>query len=211
MKTGTLTAHQAGMISCQTCHLSSRTPHAAKGVTTCPRCGTILHARIPHTLSRSWSLLIAAAILYVPANVLPITISSSLGSTQSDTILTGVIYFFETGSWHIALIIFIASVFIPLFKLLTLGYLLLSIQLNWKGRPRDRTRLYRTIELIGRWSMVDVFVVTLMVALIKLGALANLDAGPGGAYFAAVVIITMFAANSFDPRLIWDALEGNDA
>lgn len=211
MKTAALTARRAGLLSCETCQLTSRMPCGAEGVAVCPRCGTPLHSRKPNSLSRTWALVIAAIIFYIPANVLPITVSSSLGATQTDTILSGVLFFYAEGSRLIALIIFTASVFIPIFKLLTLCYLLLSVQLRWHGRPRDRVRLYRAIELIGRWSMLDVFVITLMVALIKLGALGNFDAGPGGLYFAAVVIITMFAAKSFDPRLIWDSLEEDHA
>lgn len=208
MRSADLTARRAGLISCGTCHLSSRIPLIETGVPACPRCGTTLHSRKPNSLTRTWALLISAAIFYIPANVLPITISDSLGSTtQADTILSGVIFFYLEGSRLIALIIFVASVFIPIFKLLTLCYLLLSVQCRWHSRPRDRARLYRIIELVGRWSMIDVFVITLMIALIKLGALGNLAAGPGGLYFAAVVVITMFASNSFDPRLIWDSLE----
>lgn len=212
MSSATLTAQQAGLISCRICHLSSRIPPIEEGVPACPRCGTALHSRKPNSLARTWALLISAAILYVPANVLPITISSSIGSTaQADTIISGVIFFYLEGSRLIAVIIFVASIFIPIFKILTLCYLLLSVQLRWLRRPLDRARLYRIIELVGRWSMIDVFVITLMIALIKLGAVGNLAAGPGGLYFAAVVVITMFASNSFDPRLIWDALEEDNA
>jgi len=201
------TARNAGLASCQTCHLPSQPPREGDGIPTCPRCRASLYTRKPHSLARTWALLIAAIILYFPANLLPMTISSTLGSSQTDTILSGVLYFYSSGSLFIALVIFIASVFIPLFKFITLTFLLLSVQCCWVLRPRDLTRLYRVIELTGRWSMVDVFVVTLMVALIKLGAFASLEAGPGGLYFAAVVMLTMLAANSFDPRLIWDALE----
>jgi len=208
MSSATLTAQRAGLISCRTCHLSSRIPPIEEGIPACPRCGTALHSRKPNSLARTWALLISAAVLYIPANVLPITISSSIGSTtQADTIISGVIFFYLEGSRLIAVIIFVASIFIPIFKLLTLCYLLLSVQLRWLRRPLDRARLYRLIELVGRWSMIDVFVITLMIALIKLGAVGNLAAGPGGLYFAAVVVITIFASNSFDPRLIWDALE----
>jgi paraquat-inducible protein A len=109
--------------------------------------------------------------------------------------------------WPIALVIFIASVFVPMVKLMILIFLLLSVQMKSKWRPKDRTRLYRMIEAIGRWSMVDIFVVTLMVALVKLGALTDIEAAPGAVHFAAVVVVTIFAAMSFDPRLIWDGLE----
>ena len=158
-------------------------------------------------MSRTWALVLAALICYIPANVLPITTVISMGKKQSDTIMSGVIYFIQTGMWPIALIIFIASVFVPLLKLLILGFLLISVQRKSGWRPKDRTRLYRIIEVIGRWSMLDIYVVTILVALVKLGALATIEAGPGAVFFAAVVVITIFAATTFDPRIIWDKME----
>jgi paraquat-inducible protein A len=166
-----------------------------------------LHQRKPRSLSRTWALVIAAFIFYIPANVLPITTVISLGKAQSDTIMSGVIYFIYSGMWPIALVIFIASIFVPLAKLLILTFLLISVQRNWQWRPTDRTRLYRITEAIGRWSMTDVYVVTILVALVKLGGLATIEAEPGAVFFAAVVVTTMFAAMSFDPRLIWDSVE----
>jgi paraquat-inducible protein A len=121
--------------------------------------------------------------------------------------MSGVIYFMTTGMWPIALVIFIASILIPLSKLLILSYLLISVQRKSNWRPHDRTRLYRITEAVGRWSMLDIFVVAILVALVKLGALATIEAGPAAVFFAAVVVITMFAAMSFDPRLIWDEME----
>jgi paraquat-inducible protein A len=135
---------------------------------------------------------------------------TSLGQTQSDTILSGVIFLLDHGMWPLALVVFIASVFVPLLKLLILIFLLISVQLRSAWRPRDRTRLYRITEAIGRWSMVDIYVVTILVALVRLGNLATIEARPGAVFFAGVVILTMFAAMSFDPRLMWDALEGKD-
>jgi paraquat-inducible protein A len=146
-------------------------------------------------------------VFYIPANLLPITHTTSLGAVQSDTIMSGVIYFIHSGSWPLALIIFIASVFVPLLKLLILSFLLVSVQRSWRWRPVDRTRLYRITEAIGRWSMLDIFVVTIMVALVHLGALVQIEAGPGALFFAAVVVVTMLAAEAFDPRLIWDRVE----
>jgi paraquat-inducible protein A len=193
------------------CHLLVRKPSgAAEPAGRCPRCGAALHSRKPDSLARTWALVIAALVFYVPANVLPITKVTSLGVVQSDTILSGVIYFIHSGMWPIALVIFIASVFVPLLKLLILMLLLVSVQRRSRWRPKDRTRLYRITEAIGRWSMVDIFVVTILVALVHLGALANIEAQAGAAFFAAVVVITIFAAMSFDPRLIWDAKESND-
>lgn len=205
-----LTAAKASLLSCSACHLISKKPPALKkSVMHCPRCGERLRSRKPESLSRTWALVVAAVIFYIPANMIPIMKVTSLGAVQSDTILSGVMYFIETGMWPIALVIFIASVFVPLLKLFILIFLLISTQMKSKWRPRDRTRLYRAIEAIGRWSMVDIFVVTLMVALVKLGSLADVEAAPGAAYFAAVVVITIFAAMSFDPRLIWDKMEEN--
>lgn len=203
-----ITARQRGMVNCHSCHLLCQLPSQEKnGNISCPRCGAALHSRKNNSLARCWALLIAASILLIPANLLPITITSALGQTQADTILSGVIYFIHSGMWPIALVIFIASVFVPVTKLSILALLMISVQRRWHWRPKDRTRLYRLTELVGRWSMVDVYVVTILVALVKLGAVATIDAGLGAVYFAGVVILTMFAAESFDSRLIWDAME----
>ncbi len=203
-----VTAINADMLRCRTCELLCRLPGPEKTRhLACPRCGEHLHARQPASLTRTWALLLAAYILYIPANIFPIMKVTTLGQSQTDTILSGVLYFIQTGSWPIALVIFIASIFIPLLKLVILSFLLISIQIKSSWRPRDRTRLYRMIESIGRWSMVDIYVVTLMVAIVKIGAIASVEAGPAAVYFAAVVVLTMMAAMSFDPRLIWDNLE----
>jgi len=208
MTTTPATARQLGLLSCHDCHLLSAAPKGdAHAHLECPRCGAPLHVRKSNSIARTWALVIAASIFYIPANLLPMTITSALGTTQADTIMSGVIYFIHSGSWEIALVIFIASVFVPLLKLLILVYLLLSVQFRSQWRPKDRTMLYRLTEAVGRWSMLDSFVVTILVALVKLGAVATIEAGPAAVYFAAVVVITMFAAESFDPRLIWDALE----
>jgi paraquat-inducible protein A len=207
----TQTAAGSGLLSCHTCRLLVRRPPAAARLTArCPRCGTGLHPRKVNSIARTWALVISAFVLYIPANVLPVTITTYLGSSQSDTIMSGVIYFMQTGSWGIALIIFVASIVVPIAKLVVLSGLLLSVQRRSNWRPEERTRLYRITELVGRWSMLDVFVVTVLVALVRLGYLTTIEAGPGILYFAAVVVITMFAAMTFDPRLIWDALENND-
>lgn len=204
MKGAIATARRLGYVSCHVCHLLCR---QATGPASCPRCGTSLHSRKPDSIGRCWALVLAAAIFYIPANVLPITHTTSLGQVQSDTIMSGVIYFIHSGSWPVALVIFVASVFVPLLKLLILSFLLVSVQMGWRWRPVDRTRLYRLTEAIGRWSMLDIFVVTILVALVHLGALAAIEAGAGALFFAAVVVITMFAAEAFDPRLIWDNVE----
>lgn len=196
------TARSLGLVRCHDCSLL-----AAAHLETCPRCGAHLHLRKPDSLGRTTALVLAALVLYLPANLLPITVTTAIGTRQADTILSGVIYFMQTGSWEIAAVIFIASVFVPLAKLVILVLLLVSVRFRWRWRPRDRTVLYRLTELVGRWSMVDIYVVTILVALVRLGAVATIEAGPAAVYFAAVVVLTMFAAESFDPRLIWDALE----
>jgi paraquat-inducible protein A len=198
------------LLGCETCALV--VPEAglreAGQECACPRCGSRLHRRKPKSLQRTWALVIAALLFYIPANVFPIMTVTSLGNAQSDTILSGVLFLLHHGMWPLALVVFVASIFVPLLKLLILLFLLVSVQrrLNW--RPVDRTRLYRMTEAIGRWSMVDVYVVTILVALVHLGNLASIQAEAGAVFFCAVVIITMLAAMAFDPRLIWDARKG---
>lgn len=170
----------------------------------CPRCGAALHRRKPHSLQRAWAFLLASLVCYLPANLLPITKTSYIGGVQSDTILSGAIYFAQTGAWHIALVILVASIVVPLLKIVSLVYLLISVQRGSTHRRIDRTRIYRITQSVGRWSMVDIFVVAILVALVQLGPIAGIEAGPGALYFGAVVVLTMFAAEAFDPRLIWD-------
>lgn len=208
MNAGSGSARKMGLVSCHDCHLLSRMPRLAQDQAAhCPRCGGTLHQRKPNSIMRTWALVITGMIFYVPANVLPMTITSALGSSQADTILSGVLYFIHSGSWEIALVIFVASIFVPFLKFVILIYLLLSVQLKSIKRPKDRTLLYRVTEAVGRWSMVDIYVVTILIALVKLGVLADIEAGPAAIYFAAMVTITMLAAESFDPRLIWDVVE----
>lgn len=193
--------------SCHDCGLLSKLDAHAHGAR-CPRCGAALHLRKPRSLERTWAFVIAAAICYVPANIFPVMTVISLGKAQSDTILSGAIYLLMHGMWPLALIIFIASVFVPLMKIAILVFLLVSVQRRSSWRPVDRTRLYRLTEAIGRWSMVDIYVVTILVALVRLGNLATIEAGLGAVFFGAVVVLTIFAAESFDPRLVWDTSEG---
>ena len=208
--TGTVaTAAGRGLIACHTCGLVSRVPTAPARLR-CSRCGVALHARIPRSLSRTWAFLVAAVMLYLPANLVPIMHVTSLGQTRSDTILSGAEFLLSHGMWPLALIVFVASVLVPVAKIAILVYLLLSVQLHARSRPMDRLRLYRFTEFVGRWSMVDIFVVTVLVALVHLGRVAEIEAGPGAVFFAAVVVLTMLAAKTFDPRLIWDSVEPVD-
>jgi paraquat-inducible protein A len=211
MKAIPFTARNASQISCHSCHLLCRINFSKVGKSlVCPRCGSTLHQRKPNSLKRTWALVLAAVIFYIPANLLPVTVVISFGKAQADTIMSGVIYFVATGMWPIALVIFVASILVPMLKLSILIFLLISVRRKSTWRPKDRTRLYRITEAVGRWSMVDIYVVTILVALVNLGNLATIKAGPGAGFFAAVVVITIFAAMSFDPRLIWDAKETLD-
>ena len=169
-----------------------------------------MHIRKPDSIARTWALIIAAAILYIPANVLPIMVTGSIFGSQKDTIMSGVVYLWTSGSWPLALVVFIASVLVPMAKLIALIILVISVQRRSRWQPVQRTKLYRMVELVGKWSMLDVYVVTMLVALVQLGALATIAPGPGAMAFGAVVVLTMFAAMSFDPRLIWDSMEKED-
>jgi paraquat-inducible protein A len=203
------TGREEALLSCHACGMLM-SEDGQEAHTHCSRCGSALHMRHPDSLNRTWALLIASMIMYIPANLLPITQTSALGNTQGDTIMQGVIYFLTHGEWPIALVIFTASILVPLSKMIALVYLLVSVQRQSSKGPLERTKIYRIVEFVGRWSMIDIFVVTIMVALVQLGTLATIAAGEGAIYFCAVVIVTMFAAESFDPRLIWDECKTND-
>lgn len=211
--TSCLTARQAGLISCHFCNTLSKLPEKVdkNAEVRCPCCHSSLHSRIPNSLNRTWALLLAALILYIPANTLPIMTVVYWGEGQPNTILSGVMHLLAEGMWPLALVIFIASIFIPILKLLTLIGLLISIHFRTHWRPKDRTVMYRITEFVGRWSMVDVFVIALLVALVQFGNTASISPNLGALSFATVVILTMFAAHSFDPRLIWDAMEENSS
>lgn len=158
-------------------------------------------------MTRTTSLLLAAVFAYIPANLLPIMHASSLGRSEDDTILGGVAYFWTSGDWPLAVVVFVASVLVPILKLAVLTLLALSARRGSAWRPRECTALYRLVERIGRWSMLDVFVVALTVTLVHFGSFAVITAGPAALAFAAVVILTMLASHQFDPRLIWDNVD----
>lgn len=199
-------AARAGLLACHSCALLNRAG-APGGEMGCARCGARLHSRKPGSIARTWAFLIAAYVLYIPANAMPVMETGSLFGAQNDTIMSGVVFLWASGSWPLAALIFFASVLVPLAKLVTLTFLVLSVQLQSAWRPHQRTRLYRTVEFVGRWSMVDIYVAAVLVALVQFRALATITAGPGAIAFGAVVVLTMFAALSFDPRLIWDPIE----
>jgi paraquat-inducible protein A len=203
-------AARRDLLGCQVCHLVSHAPARAAGAT-CPRCGARLHLRKPDSIARTWAFLLAAIILYIPANVLPVTDTSTLLGDQEDTILSGVVYLWTSGSWPLAVVVFVASIMVPMLKIFALVFLLLSAQRHSTWQPAQRLRLYRLVELVGRWSMLDIYVITFLVALVQLRSLATIRPGWAAAAFGAVVVLTMLATMSFDPRLIWDPLENDDA
>jgi paraquat-inducible protein A len=210
MTTGALTAARAGLVSCEACGLLSR-PAARNAPGYCRRCGEELEFRRHRSIETTWALIIAAAICYIPANALPVFTTTTLGEEEPDTILSGVAFLYTSGSWPLALIVLVASVMIPVGKLAALAYLLLTVQRGSIANNRERTRLYRIVQIIGRWSMLDVFVAAFTVALVQLQPLTSVAPGAGVLFFAAVVVLTMLAAEAFDPRLIWDAGEPRQA
>ena len=206
MSESAVTASQMGLCTCHGCGSLTQLLPGVHDMR-CRCCGAALHLRKPNSISRTWAFLIASYILYIPANVLPIMHTGSLFGSQSDTIMSGVVYLWHSGSWHLALIVFIASVLVPLAKILSLTYLVISVQLGWTEHAMERTKLYRVLEFVGPWSMLDVYVVTILVALVQLKSLATIQPGPAAAAFGAVVVLTMFAAMAFDPRLLWEPKE----
>lgn len=203
-------AMSLGLVGCEVCGLVS-CPRAGAAATHCPRCGERLHWRRPDSIEQSWALVLTAAILYVPANLLPVLATYTPLGSSTDTIMQGVVELWSPTSWPLAIVVFVASITIPLGKLIALAYLLISLQRGWVRSPEQRIRLYRLVKFIGRWSMLDVFVDTFVVALVQLQPLMSVEPGPGVLFFACVVVVTMLAVNRFDPRLIWDLpqKEGN--
>jgi paraquat-inducible protein A len=204
MKRSALTAARSGLVSCECCHLVLR-PARAEEPGFCARCGEKLEFRRRGSIATTWALASAAAICYIPANMLPVLNTITPQGSDDDTIMGGVIFLYTSGSWPLALMVLIASVMIPLGKLVSIGYLLISVQTGSVKSSRERTRLYRIVVFIGRWSMLDVFVDTFTVALVQLQPLMSVMPGPGVLFFGAVVVLTMLAAEAFDPRLIWDS------
>lgn len=191
-----------GLLVCMRCHETMR---AAPGThARCPRCGARTHTRKPHSVATTAALTLSAAALYVPANLLPVMYTRTFFSDDSDTIMSGVISLLHEGSWPLALLVFVASIVVPLLKLLSMGWLLLCIVRKAPGPPLQRSRLFRLVEFIGRWSMLDVYAIALLVGLVQIRSLATVHAGVGALAFCAVVVLTMLAAQSFDERLLWD-------
>ncbi|GAC1337139.1 MAG: PqiA/YebS family transporter subunit [Acetobacteraceae bacterium] len=188
-------------IGCDTCGQVSR----AEPGEPCPRCNSTLRIRKPEPVARCWALLIAAAILYIPSNILPVMTVVRLGRGHPSTIMGGVQELIEYHMWPLALLVFVASIVVPMMKLMLLAFMLISTQRRSTAQLLGRTRIYRLVDVIGRWSMIDVFMVTILTALVQMGLLASVTPGYGAVCFAGVVVLTMLAAFSFDPRLMWDA------
>jgi paraquat-inducible protein A len=197
----------ASLIGCHCCGLVNREDEGAH----CHRCRATLRFRKPNSISRSWAFVLAAVLLYIPANVYPVMIITQLLETRPFTIMGGIVELADYGLWPLALLVFLASITIPLMKLLTLGYMLITTQLGSAEHLLGRTVAFRIIEFIGRWSMIDVFMISILVALVRFGQFANIQADLGAPCFAGVVVLTMFAAECFDPRLMWDAAEEPEA
>jgi len=206
MTAATISAARASLVRCPGCdklHPAEQTPPGAA----CDRCGESVHARKPDSVQRTWALVLAAVLLYIPSNVYPVMIISQLGQSESDTILSGVIALFQAGWYPVAVAILFASIVVPCLKMVSLVVLLLALRRRSRWSPVTRTKLYRIVENIGRWSMLDMFTTSLLVALVQLGNVMTIEPGLGATCFAGVVILTMLAAMSFDPRLVWDSVE----
>jgi paraquat-inducible protein A len=189
------------LVGCHVCSLVQRAPDGAK----CNRCEHRVHHRKPNSVARAWSFMIAATLLYLPANAYPVMTVTRFGTTGPHTILRGVIELFEDHLWPLGVIVLLASVVVPVAKLGALAVMLVTTHRKSTARLLGRTRIFRVIAVIGRWSMIDIFVVTLLVAMVRMGFLANVLPGEGVMAFAGVVVLTMLATESFDPRLMWDA------
>jgi paraquat-inducible protein A len=197
-----VTGRSLGLLVCTRCRATVRAIGTNRS--RCPRCRAPLHARKPRSLATTAALVITAALLYIPANLLPVMHTHTFFSDDDDTILSGVISLAHQGSWPIALLVFFASIVVPLLKLVVLGEVLFAVARKSVHHPRQRSRLFRTVEFIGRWSMLDIFAMSLLVALVQIQSLALIEVRPGALAFAAVVVLTMLAAQSFDERLLWD-------
>jgi len=205
-----LTGMQSGLQTCEACGLLSRPP-IPQEEGRCPRCAAETVFRKPASLQRTWAYLIAAAVCYVPANLLPVLTTNTAAGSESDTILQGVVLLWSPTGWPLSLIVLVASIMIPSAKIVAMAYLLVTVKRGSIRNSGQRVRLFRLVGLIGRWSMVDVFVDAFTAALVQLQPLMSVAPASGLLFFAAVVVFTMLAVESFDPRLIWDPSSEREA
>lgn len=195
------TGLEIGMTSCNCC---GGVVDISDGNERCPRCATRFQSRMPKSLQRTSALLISAVILYLPANLYPIMTVQQFGHGEPQTIFSGVVHMIDSGFLGLAMIVFIASVVVPVLKFIGLGFLVATVHFRWAGSRLAATRVHRIVEVVGRWSMIDIFTIALLVALVQLGFLAAVEAGMAAVYFGGVVVLTMLASQTFDPRLLWD-------
>lgn len=194
-------AKELGLVRCHDCGCLVKIVESSR----CPRCNSTLHARHPHSLQRTTALLLSGMLMYIPANIFPIMNVSQLGrGGEPHTIAGGIIELIHSNMIPIALLVLVASIIVPLLKLIGISFLLLSVHFRWQINVRQWTLMYRIIVAVGRWSMLDIFMISILVDLVNLGSVAQIIAGPAAIAFAAVVVLTMFAAENFDPRLLWD-------
>ncbi|WP_371372178.1 paraquat-inducible protein A [Thalassotalea aquiviva] len=208
-KTIAVNAKDNGLVLCQVCHQLAKYQQQEQNF--CPRCGSAIDVRFRNSLQRCWALTICSLIVFIPANTYPIMTFLYFGNGQGDTILSGIIALLKFEMYPIAAIVFIASFLVPAAKIFGLFLLLNSLRRRSAFSPEKRTKIYRYIEFFGKWSMIDVFVVALLVALVEFGTFLRIVAGPGATAFGIMVILTIFAANSFDPRLLWDEESVDDS
>lgn len=197
-----VTGRSLGLLVCTRCRATLRS--IGEAAQRCPRCHSPVHVRRPRSLATTASLVITAALLYIPANVLPVMRTHTFFSDDDDTIMSGVISLAHSGSWPVAVLVFFASIVVPLLKLIALGEILIAVTRKSVRHPQQRSRLFRMVEFVGRWSMLDVFAMSLLVALVQIQSLAIVQVRPAALAFAGVVVLTMLAAQSFDERLLWD-------
>jgi len=195
-------ARTLGLAGCHACGLVVEHPPGG-ALLACPRCGSALPALRPQSLQRTSAYLVAAVALYVPANVLPVMSTASVLGSDSHTILGGIVDLWETGSWELAAIVLVASIVVPILKIAVLALLVETSRRRSRWRQAERSRLYRLVETVGHWSMLDVFVVVLLVGMVRFGVLASVRPEAGLLAFGAVVVLTLLASSSFDPKLIW--------
>jgi len=204
-KNNLTTVHSAGLVLCHECHKLHKCIDVKNMPNPqCPRCGATLVSRLHNSLVRTWALLLTATILFIPANVYPIMVVDSFAGEVPSTIMKGIVIFFKNQEYFVAFIIFVASIVVPAFKLVGMAVILRAIQKKSQFYYTHRSSMFRFIQFIGRWSMLDIFVIAIMVAMVDFGTISTIHAGPAATSFAAVVVITMYAAVTFDPRLIWD-------
>ena len=202
------TAAQCGLVACPACGTITRlSVEQLSQPPKCQLCFARLHSRKPMSIQRSWAWLVAGILAYIPANVYPIMYTVVFGNSEPNTIIGGFFVLWELKSYPIAVVVIVASVMVPILKFIAVSYLLISIQHRFNHDRYDRTRLFRMTEFIGRWSMIDVFVVAILAALVQIGSVAQIEPGLGATAFGATVIFTMLSALSLDPRLLWDGDE----